>query len=53
MQRDRGPHRVDILLRYAVAAQEVRAAFAPSTSKRSLALLCRYVSPTSWNIAPA
>src|SRR5580692_4097615 len=28
-----------------------RAAFAPSTSKRSLGLLCRYVSPMSWNIA--
>src|ERR1700704_4845821 len=30
-----------------------RAAFAPSTSKRSLGLLYRGVSPMSWNMAPA
>jgi hypothetical protein len=30
-----------------------RATFAPSTSKRSPALLCFFTRPMSWNIAPA
>jgi hypothetical protein len=35
------------------ALRKSRAAFAPSTSKRSVGLLCRFVNAMSWNMAPA
>src|SRR5580704_4411472 len=53
MQRNRGPHRVDILLRYPVAAQEVARGVRAVHLEAPLGLLCRYVSPMSWNVAPA
>src|SRR5205807_2937819 len=53
VQRNRGPHRIDVLLRDAVARRKSRATLAPSTSKRSYWLAYSGVRPMSWNMAPA
>jgi hypothetical protein len=53
MQRDRGPHRIDILLRYPVAAQEVARGVRAVQLEALIGAAVPMHQPMSWNIAPA